>query len=138
MNCSGSVQPGHEKRISMSHAILVGLAGALLSGAALAKPDSNREPPQARIPFANSGGISGWQSAGRSAILLEGIGRKWYRAEVMGYCPDLDTVTGIGFETNTNGDFDSFSNLIVRGRRCPLRSLVQTDPPARKAKKVKG
>lgn len=121
----------------MRRAILLGLTGVLLSSAALAKPAPAAEQRQARIPFANSGGISGWQSAGRSAILLEGSGRKWYRAEVMGHCPDLDMATGIGFETNANGDFDSFSSLIVRGRRCPLKSLVETTPPAKKAKKPK-
>ena len=121
----------------MRHAILLGLAGALLSSAALADPAPGAEKRQARIPFANSGGISGWQSAGRSAILLEGTGRRWYRAEVMGYCPDLDIATGIGFETNANGDFDSFSSLIVRGRRCPLTSLIRADPPAKKARKAK-
>ena len=122
----------------MRHAILLILAGALLSSAALANPAPASEPRQARIPFANSGGISGWQSAGRSAILLEGVGRKWYRAEVLGYCPDLDIATTIGFDTNANGDFDSFSSLIVRGRRCPIKSLVETAAPAKKAKKLKG
>ncbi len=122
----------------MKHAILPLLAGVLLSSAALANPAPASEPPQARIPFANSGGISGWQSAGRNAILLEGNGRKWYRAEVMGHCHDLDMATTIGFDTSPNGDFDSFSSLIVRGQRCPLKSLVETAPPARKAKKAKG
>jgi hypothetical protein len=121
----------------MRHAILLSLAGVLLSSAALANPAPAAEPRQARIPFANSGGISGWQSAGRSAILLEGVGRKWYRAEVIGYCRDLDIATTIGFDANANGDFDSFSSLIVRGQRCPLKSLVETAPPARKPKKAK-
>lgn len=125
-------------KTGMRHAILLGLAGVLLSSAALADPVPAKEPPQARIPFANSGGISGWQSAGRSAILLEGIGGKWYRAEVMGHCPDLDIATTIGFDTNANGDFDSFSSLIVRGRRCPISSLVETAPPAKRARKAKG
>ena len=122
----------------MRHLMFLGLAGVLLSSAALADPSSVKEPPQARIPFANSGGISGWQSAGRDAILLEGTGRKWYRAEVLGYCRDLNIATTIGFDTSTNGDFDSFSSLIVSGQRCPLKSLVRTEPPAKKAKKAKG
>lgn len=121
----------------MKNAILI-LASMLLSGAALADPVPAKEPPQARIPFANSGGISSWQSAGRDAILLEGSGRKWYRAEVLGYCRDLDIATTIGFDTSPNGDFDSFSSLIVGGQRCPIKSLVRAAPPARKAKKLKG
>ncbi len=123
---------------AMRHAILLALTGVLLSSAALANPEPSSEPRQARIPFANSGGISGWQSAGRDAILLEGTGRKWYRAEVFGYCRDLDIATTIGFDTSPNGDFDSFSSLIVRGQRCPIKSLVQVPAPARKAKKLKG
>jgi hypothetical protein len=120
----------------MKHAILF-LAGLLLTNAVLAGPVTDKGPPPARIPFANSGGISGWQSAGRDAILLEGTGRKWYRAEILGHCRDLDIATTIGFDTNANGDFDSFSSLIVRGQRCPVKSLVQVDPPAKKAKKAK-
>ena len=121
----------------MKHAILF-LAGLLLTSAVLAGPVTDKGPPQARIPFANSGGISGWQSAGRDAILLEGTGRKWYRADVLGHCRDLDIATTIGFDTNANGDFDSFSSLIVRGQRCPIKSLVRVDPPLKKTRGAKG
>lgn len=121
----------------MRRAILLGLAGGLLlSSVAAAKSPAAVKSPQARIPFANSGGIAGWQSAGRDAILIQGSSRNWYRAETLGYCQDLDTATGIGFETGTNGDFDSFSKLIVRGQRCPLKSLVRVDPPQKKAVKT--
>ena len=120
----------------MKHAIILGLAGVLLSSSALAS--SHNESPQARIPFADHGSIESWQTDGDRALYLEGPGRRWYHAELFGFCPDLPFASAIGFETRGTGDFDGFSNIIVRGRRCPLKSLVESGPPPHKAKKKRG
>ncbi len=121
----------------MRQAILLGLAGVLLSSAVLANPNPAGEAPQARIPFANHGSIENWQADGGNAIYLEGPRRQWYRGEFLGYCPDIGIATTIGFETNAGGDFDNFSTILVRGHRCALKSLVKSAPPPRKAKKAR-
>ena len=117
----------------MKQAIIFGLAGVLLSNAAIAA--SSSEPPQARIPFADHGSIDTWQTDGDRALYLKGPGRHWYHAELMGYCPDLAFANAIGFETRGTGDFDSFSTIVVHGHSCALKSLVKSDPPPHKAKK---
>lgn len=122
----------------MRHAIFLGLTAVLLSSAAMASPAPSVEPPQARIPFASSGSIDSWQADGDRALFIKGPGRQWYHAELIGYCPDLNFATTLGFETRGTGDFESFSNLVVRGHRCPLKSLVKSGPPPRKAKKQAG
>lgn len=114
----------------MKHALILGLAGVLLSSAAIA--NSAEKTHEARIPFADHGSIEGWQTDGEHALYLEGPGMKWYRAELMGYCPDLPFADAIGFETRGTGDFDRFSSIVVHGRRCPLKSLVESGPPPRK------
>lgn len=131
----------------MKRMMLMGVVGVLLSSAAPAAPDQpapeKPSPPQAgtrtqaRIPFANHGTIRNWQADGDRALYLQADGGQWYRAELMGYCPDLNFADTIGFETLGTGDFDNFSNIVVRGRRCPLASLVKSDPPPRKAKPAK-
>lgn len=93
--------------------------------------------PEARIPFANHGGIDDWRADGDEAIWLKGNHKQWYHATLLGRCIDLDTALTIGFDTGPVGDFDKFSKIIVHGRPCPVTSLVKSDPPPRKAHKPK-
>ncbi len=120
----------------MKHAIIFGLAGVLLSSAALANSFPHKGLPEARIPFGGSS-IDTWQPDGDRALYIKGPGRQWYHAELVGYCRDLTFDTAIGFETRGTGDFDGFSSLIVGRQRCPLASLVKSPPPPKKAKKAK-
>lgn len=93
--------------------------------------------PEARIPFANHGGIYNWQVLDNRTVLIQGQNRKWYKATLFSACIDLPFTQRLGFKSNADGSFDKFSSLKVRGQNCPLVSLVETTPPAKKAKAKK-
>ena len=90
---------------------------------------------QASIPFVNHGGIRNFEAVDRDTLYIEDQHRHWYRAELMGYCPELDFAQAIGFETRGPDTLDRFGTLIVRGQRCALKSLVESGPPPKKAKR---
>lgn len=92
---------------------------------------------EARIPFANHGGIWSWQVENSSTLLIQSQNRKWYKATLMSPCFDLPFAETVGFETNPDGSFDKFGSVKVKGQRCQVVSLVETAPPAKKVKKVK-
>lgn len=105
------------------------LAATSAVGAAQAAPQ-----PQASIPFVNHGGIRDWRAADRDTLYVQDSRRNWYRAELMGPCLDLPFAHAIGFETRGVDRFDKFSNVVVRGQRCAVQSLVRSEaPPSRKA-----
>jgi hypothetical protein len=45
--------------------------------------------PQARIPFANRGGIDNWRVVDDRTVLIQGLNRQWYKATLMSPCIDL-------------------------------------------------
>jgi hypothetical protein len=92
---------------------------------------------QASIPFVNHGGVRNFEAAGDETLYIEGQNRHWYRADLMGYCPDLGFARSIGFETRGNDTLDLFGTLIVRGQRCAIKSLVESGPPPKKDNKDK-
>jgi Family of unknown function (DUF6491) len=89
--------------------------------------------PEARIPFAKTN-LWNWQVVDDKTVLIQDQSRRWYKATLFGICTNLAFANRIGFDSNPGGTFDKFSSLLVRGQRCPLSSLVKTDPPAKKAK----
>lgn len=89
---------------------------------------------QASIPFVNHGGVRNFSAAGDETLYIEDQHRRWYRADLMGYCPDLSFAQAIGFSTRGPDTLDRFGTLIVRGRRCAIKSLVESGPPPKKAK----
>lgn len=119
----------------MKQPIVIAMAGALLSCAALASAAPAPTVAEAQIPFANHGTIDNWQADGRSALYLQGPGRQWYHAELIGPCLDLNYAEAIGIETRGTGSFDRFGSIIVRGQRCALTSLVKSAPPPKKTSK---
>ena len=92
---------------------------------------------EARIPFANHGGIWSWQVENNTTMLIQSQNRKWYKATLMSPCFDLPFAEAVGFETNPDGSFDKFASVKVKGQRCQVVSLVETAPPARKVKNGK-
>lgn len=93
--------------------------------------------PEASIPFADHGGIRDWRAVDRDTLLVEGTGGKWYRVELMSGCFDLPFADRVGFKSNPSGDFDRFSSVLVRGQRCAVKSVTETAPPPKHAKKPK-
>lgn len=111
----------------MRHALL---AVALLAAPVLAA-DTPREK-RASIAFANTpGGILDWHIVDDRTVYLQASGKRWYRAELISRCSDLPYAETLGFATNPDGSFDAFGAVLVRGRRCALRTLTQIEgePP---------
>jgi len=93
--------------------------------------------PETSIPFVNHGGIDDWQATDRHTLYIRDTHHRWYRAELMSDCIDLDYATRIGFAPGAGDRLDRFSNILVHGQRCPLKSLVASGPPPSKARKAK-
>jgi len=111
------------------------LALGLASAPALASSAEveGRNAAEARIPFANHGGIRDWRAADGDTLYIQDRARRWYRAELGHRAFGLPHAWAIGFETRGVDSFDRFSNVVVEGQRIPVRSLVQVDgPPARR------
>jgi hypothetical protein len=93
---------------------------------------ASQKAPEAQIPFANRGGIWNWQVINNNTVLIESRSRKWYKATLFGNCINLSFAQELTFDSSPNGTFDKFSAIRVRGQRCPLVSLVETDAPPKK------
>jgi hypothetical protein len=110
--------------------LALGLAGAPALASSAADDPAVAE---ARIPFANTGGIRDWRAADGDTIYVQDRARRWYRAELAYRAFGLPHAWAIGFETRGIDSFDRFSNVVVEGQRVPVRSLVRVDePPARR------
>ena len=92
--------------------------------------------PEAQIPFAKRN-IWNWQVVDDQTVLIQDQGRRWYKATLFGHCINLPFAQRIAFDSNSSGTFDKFSAILVRGQRCPLRSLVATAAPPKKSKDKK-
>jgi len=88
-------------------------------------------PKEARIAFANHGGIRNWRAVDRDTLLIEGRNRRWYQAELFAPAFGLPFALAVGFDTHPGGSFDRFSRVIVEGQSYPLRSLVEIERPRR-------
>lgn len=120
---------------TVSGVVIAGVLASVAAAAFAADPPAAK--PEARIPFADHHGISGWQVVNDRTLLIEGQNRVWYKATLMSSCLDLPFSEAIGFKTNPDGSFDKFSSIRLRHQTCPLISLVKTDPPKKKATPAK-
>jgi Family of unknown function (DUF6491) len=103
---------------------------------AASAPAAPAPAPEAQIPFAKTN-IWNWQVVDDKTVLIQDQGRRWYKATLYGTCINLSFVQRIGFDSSPDGTFDKFSAILVRGERCPLKSLVETSAPPKKAKAKK-
>lgn len=109
---------------------------ALLALVLIAAPALAKDTPRAgraSIAFADKpGGILDWRIADNRTVYLQASGNRWYRADTISACNDLPYAETLGFATNPDGSFDAFGALIVRGRRCALKTLTALpgEPPA--------
>ena len=125
------------RRISSISWLLGGVA-LCASWVTLAADDATPPTPPAevQIPFAKTN-IWNWQVIDDKTVLIQDQSRRWYKATLFGTCINLSFANKIGFDSTPGGTFDKFSALLVRGQRCPLSSLVRSDPPPKKAKMAK-
>jgi hypothetical protein len=117
-----------------------------LSIAALALPLQAKKPTpyvwpelgvETQIVFPNYGAIHNFEADGNDGIWLEDRQRRWYYAEILGGCQDLNFAQAIGFDTGGAANFDKFSSIIVRGEKCPLVSLVTSEKPLPRKERLK-
>ena len=111
-------------------------AGAQVASSPVSKPPSPKAPvvdastSEARIPFANQGGIYNWRAVNDRTLLIQAQNRQWFKATLFAPCIDLPSAQRVGFESNRDGSFDKFSSIQVRKQKCPILSLVPTQAPA--------
>ncbi|WP_245656683.1 DUF6491 family protein [Novosphingobium naphthalenivorans] len=102
------------------------------------QPQASKRQAEASIPFANHGGVWDWSAEGNHTLYFQDSRRNWYKAELMGFSPDLPFVTFIGLDTRPNGTLDRWSAVYIHGQRYPLTSFVKVDgPPVKHTKKAK-
>jgi hypothetical protein len=106
----------------MNFAVLL-LAGC----AATPSPPPTQPVPNARISFFNLS-VDDWKAEDGSAILIRTKDRHYYRATLMGPCPDLPFAVGVGFDTGPSEELDRFSAVLVQGRRCQFQELYEIPP----------
>ncbi|BBE33756.1 DUF6491 family protein [Sphingosinicella microcystinivorans] len=120
------------------HAAGAGVIAALLCAVpALAAAPQAKIGEEARIPFADTTGIRNFHAENDHALYIEGQTGRWYYAETMGPCMGLNFATQIGFITKGTGTLDKFGQILVDGRTCQLKSLVNAEDPGKKAKAEK-
>ena len=102
---------------------------ALLAAAGPAPP----RPEEARIPFIGFRTIRTFHPVDDDTLYLQDTRRNWYRATLAGPCFNLMHALRIGVDTRYSGDtLDNTSSFLVDGQRCPIHSLVRSDPPPRR------
>jgi Family of unknown function (DUF6491) len=122
---------GDAKMKTIALAAVAMLAVSLVPAQAKSPTNSG----DASIPFVNHGGIRDWQAPNDHTLYVQGGGGKWYRADLLGTCQDLQFATRIGFDGGATDTFDRFSKIIVRGQRCQVSSLTKIEgAPPTKAK----
>jgi hypothetical protein len=104
------------------------------AAASAATPDA--APKERQIAFAKKN-IWNWQVVDNNTVLIQDVGRRWYKATLFGNCFNLPLTQRLAFESNPSGSFDKFSAIRVHGQRCPLTSLVETTAPPKKPKPKK-
>jgi Family of unknown function (DUF6491) len=123
----------------MKSNLILALFGALTVTAAPANEPKPRAPGvEASIPFANHGGIQNFDAVDDDVLMIEDRHHNWYRAELFGPCQGLRFANRIGFITKGTSSFDKFSQILVDGEKCQVRSFVTAAKPlSRKERKAK-
>jgi hypothetical protein len=104
------------------------VAAASQAGRSSAAPNTER----AVIHFADLNGIRDWRPAAdddSDSIFVEGRNGQWFRATFWMPCPDIHFVPAVGFVTDTLGNLDRFTSIIVDGKRCYFKTFERTTEP---------
>ncbi|GIL38116.1 DUF6491 family protein [Roseiterribacter gracilis] len=108
----------------------VSLALLLLAGCAQPAPPPTQPVADARISFFTLS-VDDWKAEDSSAVLIRTKDRHYYRATMLGPCPDLPWAgLALGFDTRGGQDLDRFGAVIVKGRRCPFKDFYEIPPVA--------
>jgi len=115
----------------MTKALIVAIAASLAAPAFAAEP----APAETFIPDVSGNGIEQWKADGKRGLYIKSIAGDWYYATTMGPCGRLRTAVSLGFVTVNSDQLDRDGAIIAEGWRCPLTSVVRSQPPPAKAKK---
>jgi uncharacterized protein DUF6491 len=114
--------------------LAVGAMAMVPLSASFASETDSALGTEARIPFANHGGIRDWQADHDKGLWVQDVHRNWYYAKFMGTCFGLNFANSIGFDTHPLGQFDKFSSITVpREGRCVVTSFTRSGAPPTKA-----
>jgi hypothetical protein len=105
---------------------------AVVAAGAFARSSWADDEDQAVLHFAGLNGIKDWrpdESADADAILIEGRNGDWYRATFYAPCPEARYSPGVAFVTDTFGNLDRFTSIMVEGRRCNFKTFERTGDP---------
>ncbi|MBI1251192.1 MAG: hypothetical protein GC189_06955 [Alphaproteobacteria bacterium] len=91
--------------------------------------DTDAQAEQASIPFADFGGIRDWRAGPENSLLIEGRTGHWYRATFFQNCTGLRFADVLAIDQGPGNRVDRFSSVIVDGRRCNFRTLVEIPDP---------
>ena len=101
---------------------------ALLAAVPASAAQKDVAEREARIPLLSYGTVRDFRPIDNDTVFFR-AGRRWYRAETVGYCQGLRFAHRIGVNSRGMNSLDRFSDLIVEGRRCPIASLVESPAP---------
>lgn len=116
-----------------------------LALAALASAPAFAEKPrqwaefgvEARIVFANSGGIRNFEANGDRGLWIEDRQRRWYYARIIGPCHNLEFAHGLSFDTRGASTLDRFGGVVADGEYCQFESLVTAEKPLPRKERLK-
>ena len=106
---------------------------AVLGRSRCAPAVANAAAEQARVPFANHGGINDWRELDDRTVLIQDINGQWYKASLMTPCIGLPSCSASDIESNPDGSFDELGAIKLRHQTCPLASLVKTGAPPKRS-----
>ena len=126
---------------SLTIAMLTAAALAGIATPTLAKQQgwpADKLGKETSIPFIGTIGLYNFEADSDRGVWLQDQQRRWYYATVVGPCTGLPFATRIGVDTRFGGSqLDRTGTLLVDRQRCPINSLVASNGPPPKAKKVK-
>ncbi len=133
-----------------SHMIFAAAIFALASPLAKAKPLLPKNPwPELGVEtrmyigggfISERGGnsdIRTFEPDGNKGLWLQDRQRRWYYAEILGACPDLNFAQAIGLDNRRSDYLDKFTRIYVSGYPCAFSSFVTSaEPPSKKERKA--
>ncbi len=80
----------------------------------------------------NNSAIRTFEPDGDDGLWIQDRQRRWYYAEILGPCTELNFAQAIGFDNRGSAYLDKFARIIVRGQRCAIASFVTAAEPLSK------
>lgn len=122
------------KIISIAAAFSCIVAGPAFAVDAQKSTEPETTAKEASIPFASHGGVDDWRAVDSHTLLIKGVGKQWYKAELFSPCLSLKFADRIGFLVEPDGSLNRYSGIVVRDQVCRFKSLTKVEAPVSKKK----